>query len=182
MLPGILSWPAAAQEAFERFYARTVRRMKGYLGPLGDGQDTVEDRVQRVADDGDIVVAMVPDEASGEPRATVKRLSRRGGPGGRARFCPQTGLTSPIESDGLVIVGRVTDVWRRYPVRASARRGELPIEEAPPWVRERLSPPAQIAEWSDLVRRYLAGEQVIGVGSWEELVAQWRAEDGDEAG
>jgi repressor LexA len=138
--------------------------------------DTLVVRVQRDADDGDIVVATVPDETTGEPRATVKRLRRRGGRG-RARLLPENPAYEPIESDGLVIVGRVTDVWRHYPGRRPARSGERPVEEAPPWVRDGISSPEEIARAQELVHRYLAGEQVSGVGSWEDLVAQWRAEE-----
>ena len=59
---------------------------------------------QATADDGDIVVALVGDEA------TTKRLFRDGG---RIRLQPENELYEPIVVDDVDIVGRVVGVLRR---------------------------------------------------------------------
>jgi repressor LexA len=60
-------------------------------------------RRQANAREGDVVVATIPDEATGEPRATVKRLSLSNG---RMRLLPEHPAYSPIENDGIAIIGK----------------------------------------------------------------------------
>jgi repressor LexA len=65
-------------------------------------------RRQANAREGDIVVATIPDEVTGEPRATVKRLPRSG----RARLLPENPAYQPIENDEITIIGKVMGLWR----------------------------------------------------------------------
>jgi len=58
--------------------------------------------------EGDIVVATIPDEVTGEPRATVKRLPRSG----HTRLLPENPAYEPIENDEITIVGKVMGLWR----------------------------------------------------------------------
>ncbi len=74
---------------------------------IHDG-DTLLVRRQTNAREGDIVVATIPDEATGEPRATVKRLPRSG----RIRLLPANPAYAPYDSDGITIVGKVIGLWR----------------------------------------------------------------------
>jgi repressor LexA len=66
--------------------------------------------VRRLANarEGDIVVATIPDEATGEPRATVNRLPRSG----RTRLLPENPAYEPIENDQITIIGKVMGLWR----------------------------------------------------------------------
>jgi hypothetical protein len=54
---------------------------------------------------------------------------------------------------------------------------EQPIEQAPDWVRQLISPPAEVARMRALVRRYLAGDRSVEVGPWSELEARLDADD-----
>jgi repressor LexA len=65
-------------------------------------------RRQPNAREGDIVVAAIPDEVTGEPRATVKRLPRSG----RMRLLPENPAYEPIENDEITITGKVMGLWR----------------------------------------------------------------------
>jgi repressor LexA len=65
-------------------------------------------RRQANAREGDIVVAAIPDEVTGEPRATVKRLPRSG----RMRLLPENPAYEPIENDEITITGKVMGLWR----------------------------------------------------------------------
>jgi repressor LexA len=65
-------------------------------------------RRQANAREGDIVVAAIPDEVTGEPRATVKRLPRSGG----TRLLPENPAYEPIENDEITISGKVMGLWR----------------------------------------------------------------------
>ena len=65
-------------------------------------------RRQANAREGDIVVAAIPDEITGEPRATVKRLPRSG----RMRLLPENPAYEPIENDEITISGKVMGLWR----------------------------------------------------------------------
>jgi repressor LexA len=65
-------------------------------------------RRQANAREGDIVVATIPDEVTGEPRATVKRLPRSGA----RRLLPENPAYEPIENDEIVIIGKVIGLWR----------------------------------------------------------------------
>lgn len=72
------------------------------LAGILDG-DLVAVRRQQAAEDGQIVVAMIDDEA------TVKRLRLRNG---RAELHPENPAYEPIRSDATVVVGRVVGVLR----------------------------------------------------------------------
>jgi repressor LexA len=65
-------------------------------------------RRQPNAREGDIVVATIPDEVTGEPRATVKRLPRNGA----KRLLPDNPAYSPIEHEQISIIGKVMGLWR----------------------------------------------------------------------
>jgi len=65
-------------------------------------------RRQANAREGDIVVATIPDEATGEPRATVKRLPRSGA----KRLLPENPAYEPIENNEITIIGKVMGLWR----------------------------------------------------------------------
>jgi len=65
-------------------------------------------RRQANAREGDIVVATIPDEVTGEPRATIKRLPRNGG----TRLLPENPAYEPIENDEITIIGKVMGLWR----------------------------------------------------------------------
>ena len=65
-------------------------------------------RRQANAREGDIVVAAIPDEVTGEPRATVKRLPRSG----PTRLLPENPAYEPIENDEITITGKVMGLWR----------------------------------------------------------------------
>ena len=67
--------------------------------------DLVVVRQQRTANNGEIVVALLGEEA------TVKRLSRRGG---QVWLLPENEAYSPIDGREAEILGRVTAVIRRY--------------------------------------------------------------------
>ena len=67
--------------------------------------DLVVVRRQQVANNGEIVVAMIEDEA------TVKRLSRQGG---RTWLLPENDDYSPIDGTYAQILGKVAAVVRRY--------------------------------------------------------------------
>ena len=50
----------------------------------------------------------IPDELTGELRATVKRLPRSG----RMRLLPENPVYEPIENDEITITGKVMGIWR----------------------------------------------------------------------
>src|SRR4029453_5389100 len=60
-------------------------------------------RRQANAREGDIVVAAIPDEVTGEPRATVKRLPRSGG----TRLLPENPAYEPTDTDALTTTRKV---------------------------------------------------------------------------
>lgn len=66
--------------------------------------DTVIIRQQQTADDGEIVAALIEDEA------TVKRLSRKGG---KVRLIAENPAYEPIEPDEVSVLGKVVAVLRR---------------------------------------------------------------------
>jgi repressor LexA len=71
--------------------------------------DVLVVRRQANGREGDIVVATIPDEVTGEPRATVKRLSLSNG---RTRLLPENPAYEPIEHNGIAIIGKVMGLWR----------------------------------------------------------------------
>ena len=67
--------------------------------------DKVIVRPQQTADDGQIVVARIEDEA------TVKRLSRKNG---QVWLMPENPAFSPIDGNNAQILGVVKAVYREY--------------------------------------------------------------------
>ena len=63
------------------------------------------------ASNGEIVVAMVPDEASGEMSATVKRFYKEKG---HIRLQPENDAYEPIIVDKAVLLGKVVTLIRNY--------------------------------------------------------------------
>ena len=63
------------------------------------------------ADNGDIVVAMVEDELSGESSATVKRFYKEKG---HIRLQPENDAIEPIIVDKAVLLGKVVTLIRNY--------------------------------------------------------------------
>jgi repressor LexA len=67
--------------------------------------DTVIIREQSVAEDGDIVAALIDEE-----EATVKRLSRKGG---RVRLLAENPAYGPIQAENVRVLGKVVSVMRK---------------------------------------------------------------------
>jgi len=84
-------------------FALTVRGDSMTGAGIMDG-DTVVVRQQNTADDGEIVAALIDDEA------TVKRLARRGG---RVRLIAENPSYDDIVPDELSLLGKVVAVLRR---------------------------------------------------------------------
>lgn len=63
------------------------------------------------ADNGDIVVAMVEDEISGEASATVKRFYKEDG---HIRLQPENDAYDPIIVDNAVLLGKVVTLIRNF--------------------------------------------------------------------
>lgn len=71
--------------------------------------DHVVVRQQETADNGDIVVAVMADEMSGEPEATVKRFYREAD---RIRLQPENSSMEPIYSRDVTVLGKVVALFR----------------------------------------------------------------------
>jgi repressor LexA len=80
---------------------------------IADG-DWVVVREQPDADSGDIVAAMLANDATGDYEATVKTLRKSGG---HAWLLPRNVAYAPIPADGAVIIGKVVSVLRRLLAR-----------------------------------------------------------------
>jgi repressor LexA len=88
----------------EEFFALRVRG-ESMLGAGILPGDLVVVRRQETANNGEIIVAMIEDEA------TVKRLSRKNG---RTWLMPENDAYSPIDGTYAQILGKVAAVIRRY--------------------------------------------------------------------
>ena len=75
-----------------------------------DGDIIIVNRTP-AAENGDIVVAMVEDEASGEMSATVKRFYKEKG---HYRLQPENDAFEPIIVDSVVLLGKVVTLIRSY--------------------------------------------------------------------
>ena len=75
-----------------------------------DGDIIVVNRTPS-AENGDIVVAMVEDEASGEASATVKRFYKEKG---HFRLQPENDAYEPIIVDSVTLLGKVVTLIRSY--------------------------------------------------------------------
>ena len=92
--------PKAGKELFALHVSGLSMRDAGIL----DGDYVVAERVS-TADDGEIVVAMIDDEA------TVKRLALKGG---QVWLMPENENYAPIDGTYAQILGKVAAVVRRY--------------------------------------------------------------------
>lgn len=108
--------PILAQECIEDYLTYDVGYRSGEFFALrvrGESMlnagilpdDLVVVHQQQVANNGEIVVALIEDEA------TVKRLSRRGG---EVWLLPENEAYSPIDGRNAQILGKVTAVIRQY--------------------------------------------------------------------
>ena len=84
-------------------FALTVKGDSMIGAGIMDG-DTVIVRQQATADEGEIIAALIDDEA------TVKRLSRKGG---RVRLIAENPAYDPIEPDDMSVLGKVVAVLRK---------------------------------------------------------------------
>jgi repressor LexA len=84
-------------------FALTVKGDSMTGAGIFDG-DTVIIRQQQTADDGDMIAALIDDEA------TVKTLSRKGG---KVRLIAENPAYDPIEPEGMSVLGRVVAVLRK---------------------------------------------------------------------
>ena len=86
------------------YFALRIQGLSMKNAGILDG-DLVVVRRQPVAENGEIIVALLGEEA------TCKRLSRKDG---HIRLLPENEEFEPIDGDGAVILGRVTAVIRTY--------------------------------------------------------------------
>lgn len=101
--------PLPAEYAGERTFILRVRGDSMMDVGILNG-DHVVVRQQETAENGDIVVAVIADEASGEPQATVKTFYREAD---RIRLQPENASMEPIYSRDVTIVGKVVALFRR---------------------------------------------------------------------
>ncbi len=101
--------PEQMQKGRELFALRVVGDSMVNAGIL-DGDIIVVSR-SPVAENGEIVVAMVEDEASGEASATVKRFYREDG---HIRLQPENDAYAPIIVENAVLLGKVITLIRNY--------------------------------------------------------------------
>ncbi len=99
-----LPLPASVSRGRELF-ALHVRGMSMMNAGILDGDIVYAEKVSTAAD-GDIVVALIDDEA------TVKRLAHSSD--GKAMLMPENDAFSPIVSDELTILGKVVASFRQY--------------------------------------------------------------------
>jgi repressor LexA len=76
---------------------------------IADG-DWVVVRLKSDVQNGDIVVAMIESDTSGEPEATVKTFKKSGG---HVWLIPHNSAYDPIQGDNAEILGKVVSVLRR---------------------------------------------------------------------
>lgn len=101
--------PLPAEFAGERTFILKVRGDSMIDVGILDG-DFVVVRQQETAANGDIVVAMIADEISGEPEATVKTFYRETD---RVRLQPENPALDPIYVTDVTILGRVVALFRK---------------------------------------------------------------------
>lgn len=73
--------------------------------------DFVVVRQQETANNGDVVVALIADEMSGEPEATVKTFYRESS---RIRLQPENASMEPIYATDVTVLGKVVALFRRF--------------------------------------------------------------------
>lgn len=101
--------PLPAEFAGEHTFILKVRGESMKEAGILDG-DFVVVRQQETASNGDVVVAMVTDEMSGEPEATVKTFYREAD---RIRLQPENSAMDPIYTRDVTILGKVVALFRR---------------------------------------------------------------------
>ena len=101
--------PKEVSKGRELFALRVVGESMINAG-IYDGDIIVVNRTPS-AENGDIVVAMVEDEISGEPSATVKRFYKEKG---HFRLQPENDAFEPIIVDSVELLGRVVTLIRNY--------------------------------------------------------------------
>lgn len=100
--------PLPAELAGERTFVLKVRGDSMVEAGILDG-DHVVVRQQETAENGDIVVAVIADEMTGEPEATVKRFYREAD---RIRLQPENSSMEPIYAREVTVLGRVVALFR----------------------------------------------------------------------
>ncbi len=101
--------PLPAEFAGEQTFILRVRGESMIEAGILPG-DFVVVKQQNTANNGEIVVAMIEDEASGEPEATVKTFYREPD---RIRLQPENSTMDPIYARDVQILGRVIALFRR---------------------------------------------------------------------
>lgn len=101
--------PREVSRSRELFALRVVGESMINAG-IYDGDIIIVNRTPS-AENGDIVVAMVTDEASGEASATVKRFYKEKG---RYRLQPENDAFEPIIVDEVALLGKVVTLIRNY--------------------------------------------------------------------
>ena len=101
--------PQEMSNSRELFALRVVGESMINAG-IFDGDIIIVNRTP-VAENGEIVVAMVEDEASGEASATVKRFYKEKG---HYRLQPENDAFEPIIVDSVVLLGKVVTLIRNY--------------------------------------------------------------------
>lgn len=101
--------PLPAEFAGEQTFILRVRGESMIDAGILPG-DFVVVKQQNTANNGEIVVAMIEDEASGEPEATVKTFYREPD---RIRLQPENSTMDPIYARDVQILGRVIALFRR---------------------------------------------------------------------
>ncbi|MBQ6153976.1 MAG: transcriptional repressor LexA [Ruminococcus sp.] len=101
--------PEDVQKGRELFALRVVGESMLGAG-IFDGDIIVVNRTPSALN-GEIVVAMVPDKASGEMSATVKRFYKENG---HIRLQPENDAFEPIIVDEAILLGKVVTLIRNY--------------------------------------------------------------------
>ncbi len=101
--------PEDVKKGRELFALRVVGESMINAG-IFDGDIIVVHRTPS-ASNGEIVVAMVPDEISGEMSATVKRFYKEKG---HIRLQPENDAFEPIIADEVILLGKVVTLIRNY--------------------------------------------------------------------
>ena len=101
--------PQEFSKSRELFALRVVGESMLGAG-IFDGDIIIVNRTP-AAENGEIVVAMVEDEASGEASATVKRFYKEKG---HYRLQPENDAYEPIIVDNVVLLGKVVTLIRNY--------------------------------------------------------------------
>lgn len=98
-----------AEMADESTFILKVRGDSMIDAGILDG-DFVVVRQQNTANNGEIVVAMIEDEVSGEPEATVKTFYREAD---RIRLQPENSALAPIYARDVTVLGKVVALFRK---------------------------------------------------------------------